>query len=499
MAVDHWWLGTTNADHAVAANWSTAGSGGAPGISVPGTGDEVLFDGNGNNPCTLSANLALLHLTTVAGYTAKFDAATFNITMDDGGNVTLDGGGEFDLGSGMISLTNGTWDVVDQATLTRGASTVAFDGTCTVNTGVTNDFHNLSVLGGTTTVSTNDTETNGTTILTGALSVDVGRTFRISGICTIILNDGSRLTGNGVFLISNPGSGEGITTFHSGATVDISRINIALPNAAAILTSGNYQSAVRVFVNSAVASILTLDAAGAYQFDSLELETTSTGSLALANNTNGPASITVNGDLTFDRDSTGVITIDDSGQATDWVITGDVVNEGAATWVKGTGDITASGTAAQAWDWGAVTGEIEDVVIDKSAGTLTLGGNLDCTSFTLTDGDLDTNGNDITTTGDFDIAAGATLADPVGSTLTVGGNFTADGNSIIGSGSWALTVTGTADATGTGSVAYSDASGGTQIEAWTGPWTDSLNNQNWDFQNLTLPTGIPLLGAPGGI
>jgi hypothetical protein len=62
MATDHWWLGTTSTDPTVAANWSTAGSGGAPGISVPGTGDEVEFDGNGNNPCTFTGNMSFLNL-----------------------------------------------------------------------------------------------------------------------------------------------------------------------------------------------------------------------------------------------------------------------------------------------------------------------------------------------------------------------------------------------------------------------------------------------------
>ena len=98
MAVNHWWLGTTDTDPTVAANWSTAGSGGAPGVSVPGTGDEVQFDGGGNNPCTFTSHLTWGGLTILVGYTAKFDTSDvpYNLTMDSGASITLDGGGEFD-------------------------------------------------------------------------------------------------------------------------------------------------------------------------------------------------------------------------------------------------------------------------------------------------------------------------------------------------------------------------------------------------------------------
>ena len=125
MAIDHWWLGTTDDDHAVAANWSTAGSGGAPGVSVPGTGDEVMFDGNGNNPCTLTANLTLLHLTTEAGYTSKLDLAIFNLIIN--GNTTLDQAGEFDCGSSTMTHS-GDFDCADVGTFTKDASNMVFTG-----------------------------------------------------------------------------------------------------------------------------------------------------------------------------------------------------------------------------------------------------------------------------------------------------------------------------------------------------------------------------------
>ena len=47
-----YWRGTTSNSWGDTNNWSDS-SGGAGGFSVPTSADDVIFDGNGNNPCTL--------------------------------------------------------------------------------------------------------------------------------------------------------------------------------------------------------------------------------------------------------------------------------------------------------------------------------------------------------------------------------------------------------------------------------------------------------------
>ena len=67
----------------------------------------------------------------------------------------------------------------------------------------------------------------------------------------------------------------------------------------------------------------------------------------------------------------------------------------------------------------------------------------------------------------------------------IGGNFSADGQTLQATTSWTLTVTGTATATDV-DVQYSDASDGTKISAYDGTCVDSGNNQDWLFYHLPL-------------
>ncbi len=82
-----------------------------------------------------------------------------------------------------------------------------------------------------------------------------------------------------------------------------------------------------------------------------------------------------------------------------------------------------------------------------------------------------------------------------GSTWVVGGNFITAGRTLAATAEWILTVTGTAVASGIGSVAYSNAGAGTEIWAGAGPWTNALNNTNWDFgitANIQLGSDLDL-------
>jgi len=373
--LDRYWLGTTSTDHAVAANWATT-SGGAGGASVPGTGNPVYFDGNGNNACTVTANWTHGGFVTAAGYTAKLDLATFNLVGDDGVSVTLDGAGDFDNGTGSHSITNGTLDFRHTGDFTRGTSTWTLNGTCTLTGFYARPLYDLTIAAGATVDASSSTDVNVAHTLTVDGSLDMGAAdwLTINSGGDVVINAGGVITGSGTAQLrfTSPTSGNGLIT--QDGTVSIPTVFVRKPVAGAILRAATYGSLLKVTSDAAGTHVLELDAAGAYVFDDVELENTSTGSLTLANDTNGPASITT-GDLTIDLDSSGDITVDDGGVATDWNISGDVIDEitggGTFTYTKGNGTFTASGTADQTWDFNGQ--EIEPLsVVKGTSGSLTL-------------------------------------------------------------------------------------------------------------------------------
>jgi hypothetical protein len=131
-------------------------------------------------------------------------------------------------------------------------------------------------------------------------------------------------------------------------------------------------------------------------------------------------------------------------------------------------------------------GVIEEFVIDKTAGAVTLTGELSTAAFSGDDtgtGTFDPNSQTINTddncdwAADFDFAADADTMDD--STWIIGGNFTADGQTLNATAEWYLQVAGAAVANGEGAVEYSNAGGFTEIPAIG--WFDGDDNTNWLF------------------
>jgi hypothetical protein len=491
MAANITWEGDDSADWNTGTNWA--------GDAKPGGSDVAVFDGaTASTNCLLDSDESIAGISVEADYEGTIDLGDTTQTLTIGSSGAVIAGhanSTFDLGDSTVAVAGGQWTTVNHAgTWTRDTSTVTFSGTSTIDTGVTNNFQHLSVTGGTAT-STNSTETNGTVTLDGTLLVDSDKLFFVSGVSTLIINAAGRLGGDGMLILPFLASGEGITTFHGDGTFDIAMCRIQNPSPGAVLAPGDYQSAVKIDSTGASARVLELSSAGVYQFASLELETTGAGTLTLANDVNGPTSITVNGNLVFDKDSTGEIIVDGSGKGTNWVITGDVVDEGAATWTKGTGTITASGGGAQNWDWGNVTGTLEGIVVNSSGGTLTLADDFTCESWTHSDGTVDYNSKTLTTTGAFTLSAGADglAANLPNAEFLVGGAFSATGTDagnkldMAAASGWTLTVTGTGSASFV-DAAYSDASAGSAI--WAIDSTDSGNNQKWNFPAGNNPNAV---------
>jgi len=115
------------------------------------------------------------------------------------------------------------------------------------------------------------------------------------------------------------------------------------------------------------------------------------------------SNIVLNGTLTVDS------TFDCDNFNNDFTFNGDVVVNAGGSWVKGAGTITLSGTANQSIDFDGET--VEDIVVDKTFGTVTLTGGFTTDSLTCTAGTLDVNAQNITVVGDMTVAAGCTVTE----------------------------------------------------------------------------------------
>lgn len=449
---ERYWDGGTSTDHADVNNWSDTDGGGTPASSVPGTGDHAHFTTNGDtNPCTLTANWALGDLTILAGYGSKFDMATFNLTMDDGGNITLNGAGNFDCGTGTITLTNGDFDNKDVGTFTRGTSTVVMNGTGNLVGTTANSFHNLTIALGAVITLTEHTLIFGLHNVLGTFSIASSKYILVGG--TTSIGASGKITGSsGTYRVYMPGAGKGITSFAVGGVVDVGELQIDRPHSAAVFAPGTYSPTLLVVKNVLANPYTFTLSSGDYVFTgNVEFENTDAGgTLTIANDTNDP-NITIQGDVIFTETA------------------------GTITYTKGDGTITASGGSAQDWDWGDQT--LEDIVVAKSAGTLTFSGAWTADSYTQTTSSVDVNGQTLETTGDWQMTGGA-AADPGGSAITVGGTFRAGGVDLDGGSGWTLDVTGKAEVRGL-SVAHCDASGGSAVHALA--CKDAGNNTNLVF------------------
>ena len=91
FGASRYWVGggsSANWNAAGPTNWS-ATSGGAGNASVPGSTDDVIFDGagaSGNTASTISATITVLSFTVTSGYT---NTITHNAVLTVAGNVTL--------------------------------------------------------------------------------------------------------------------------------------------------------------------------------------------------------------------------------------------------------------------------------------------------------------------------------------------------------------------------------------------------------------------------
>ena len=469
VSSDRYFVGDgTSTDWETDANWHDADGGSYPGNAAkPTAANPVYFNASGTGNCALTANAAAASITIADGYTGNFDADTFNMAVGDFSGTKSTG--SWDMGSGTWTCS-GSWNHSGITSFVRGTATLNMTGTSkTLTWG--DDLAVLTIAAGATvtaagSLSTYDVQSNIT--INGSLSIPTGKTLRQVFSGTLTIGAAGVLTGAGAFLSVGPVPN---VDNSAGGTVDIASFTsgiVSSSNRTATFV-GNVDSATVVITSSAAIGVT---------------HTRQMGDAAFS------------GNVTFSATGNGTLLIDNATNDPDLVFQGNVVRTpgtGAITWTKGDGTITLSGGGAQSVDFGFGQ-TIEDLIIDSAGGTVTLAGDIDADSFTGTAGTLDPAGYTVTTTGNctwsngFDFVADADAMD--GCTWIVGGNFAADGQTLNATSTWTLTVTGTATATGV-MVAYSDASGGTEIDASDGTCTEDPEGSctNWLF--VTAATAGP--------
>ena len=447
---------------------------------------------------TLSSNM---NVESLAITTGDFDANDFDVTVANNTNWSTDG---------IISMGAGTWTLSGNfdyssfgGTLTEETSLVVMDGTSKTIEGndvSANMLHDVNIDGTITTAGTGyinqygDLHTNGTLTLTGQ-----NWQMRDSALATwtggIYVNEGGEVTGTGTLQMIRPASGGGLLATTGDLTMGA--LVLSRPESTGILPAYDYSTVTDVVIigRSGGAGIFNWQN-GAYTFNNLALETWDATNLTVDGRTNTPTSITVQGDLALEAASSGDVLIynNHASQAIDWIIQGDVTltepSTGETVWTKGTGGIDFTGTANQSVDLD-VNGTLEEFTMDKTGGTLTFTGNWISESFLAVDGELDFNGQTVTTTGDFTInAANGTDATIVSdadamnaANITVGNDFYISNITFNATATWYLDVQGASALAFDVGVRYSDAdwNGGTTIDATKVGNRDLGVNYNWDF------------------
>jgi hypothetical protein len=391
------------------------------------------------------------------GYSGKRDFADSAYAHAIAGDATFAAEGEVDCGDSTITC-GGDFDNSTQTTWTTGTSTVVLTGTSKILTIATaNTFSSLTITGTITKAAGGNIAVWGAVDIQGTLTVNDGQLH-----CTSSTVDVSgTLTGAGTFRLVT-GSIDTMTGTWSIADSNVQRAVTFTP---AGTFGGDW-----VFDGYNVAAYTLTLGTGTRTFTGgvILRGGVGTGGYIVDNSAGG--SLVFQGDLEIDE-------------------------EDGVTYTKGAGTMSFTGANPQTITTPAAWTDIfEAVTVNKTAGNVVLAGDLYCVSFTGTStgtGTFDPGGNEIATTGACDWASGFDMVADVdamnGCTWDVGGNFTADGQDLNATAAWYLTAV----ASGAGSVAYSDASGFTEISA--SGWADNGGNTNWSLGQVTAG-GNPFSG-----
>ena len=452
MAAKTWTNGNSTGIFNDGANWDGAG--------VPGSGDDVTFDDTSVDNCRLDVAIDVQSITIAATYSGDVDGATDDLTHDVGtGGVTHDGTGDFKLGDGTWTV-NGKYDTFG-STNTPGTGLLKLTGTASgygaLRTGTR--LYDVEISG-----SYNDYR-----LYCGTLTLKNGSSLVLSYLCSVYK--------------PSPYGGT-VLTIEAGATVGGGTGQLYVKN-------GDWS--VGDDIDFATISFYNVDYTG-------------NCTLTLT------ANVVFKGDVEFAvYSSKKTLTFAPSNY--NFAFEGDLSHSGILylTWTNGTGTMTFQGSENQSIDLFDKT--VEDIVVNKTGGTITFTDGWVADSFDAQDGDIDFNQQTLETTGLFRIRDGVTF--PAGDDLfndvsiEAGGGFDFDGG--LGtelvfkwSAACALTTTGgsnadfnychfettdtndlTLNVAGTATAhnsefEYVDAGSGSEVDA-TDSCVDNGNNHNFDF------------------
>jgi hypothetical protein len=497
-----YWRGTGDGNWGsggAGGNWSTT-SGGATGAAVPTSADDVTFDTNGNNNCTINTSSRVcLSLTVTSGYTATI---THSQTLTVSGNVTF----------------NNTHTIAGSSTLAiNAASTITMNGQIWPNSLTLNGSAiftlntNLSISGslvsGGATINKTTTET--------LTCYGISQTQNIGGSAKIILKGGSwsqtgtRQVSNALDIdgnitisatvyyvgtityISGTVSGTGTLTFNNSSTLNLngaSFYNITFASGTYTLTSslqcsGALASTATATLNKTASEDVTssggMNGAGAFAGTAKIILTGGTWSSlsSVSNDLDLNGNVTLSGSVTF---RAGTLTYV-SGTIT---VTSSTLVLSASCTLDTSGmsfnNVTLSNTSAQVYTINSTL---------TTDGILTLGTGA-TTNFSGTSG-FSTATLLCTSTGAITI----NFKESVTYTITTAFNcFTSRAGSIVlftsSHASTKAIITMPNNGSNTCNVLASftriDASAGRSINTFGGTITDCLNvNQFYDYKTTT--------------
>ncbi len=464
--------GSENANWAENLNWA-ASAAGTPPASAPVAENNATFGAGGDgNVCTLEVSPSIADLTFLVGYTSKFDMGVQDLTCS--GDMTFDGGGEFDCGMGTTITCGGNFDNKDQATWTKGTSTLVMDGASkTITSKASNPLHHvtidgtISIVAGvgeyvhifgtllvnaskTLTIADNIKQRGGTTV-NGTLTWDQAK-LTADWVTEVTVGASGIVNGSGVMRVS------GNLDNSAGGTWSVDTWVSTRSDAVVTISADTYGGDWELSVSSSNSPTLR-PAAGT---------TTFTGSF-LIDNPNGGSAETATMDLATNNASLIL--------QGDWTLQESTADK--VVWSKAaTGTVTISGVNQRFSDTINTPQDVGKIVITNS-GTYTLDSTKTCTDLTGTSGGMDVNGEDIDASVDVMFASGFDLADLTGSTIgceEFSGNGQTGFNAV---GEWFLQASDGADIVNA-TITNCNAGGFAEVDA-TVNCEDGGGNTNVDF------------------
>ena len=359
---------------------------------------------------TLSGTISGANTLTKAGASTLTLSGTNSYSDTNVSAGTLSVASDGNLGSGAVSLANGTTLVVTGATTID--NNIAITGTGTVSNSAAATLSgvisggNLAKAGASTlTLSGTNTYTGTTNVNAGTLSVGSDANL---GADTVNLANGTTLDITNAITIDNALALTGIATINAGAAATLSGVisstgglsktgastltlsatntytGATTVSAGTLLVSGSTDSATTVASGGTLAGGGTIDGAVTVQNGG----TLSPGS--------SPGTLTINGDLTMDSGSTLAVEINGTTAGTDY---DQVIVNGAVDVTNATLSVTHGYVPGQGDSYTIIDNDVADAITGTfsglaQSGTLTAGGNGTVLTASYTGG----TGNDFTLT-----------------------------------------------------------------------------------------------------